>query len=55
MIAKIIYGGIFGALIGAVTGWFVFESLASMIGIGSAMAASICGALLASSPEDDGL
>ena len=55
MIAKLVLGGIFGAIFGATAGWFVFDSLASAIGIGCSVAACICGLMIAFSPDDDWL
>jgi hypothetical protein len=55
MIVKLVLGGIFGAIFGATAGWFVFDSLASAIGIACSVAACICGLMIAFSPDDDWL
>lgn len=47
MIAGLISVALFGIAIGAFTGWFVFDSLMSAIGIGCGMGAGICGLMVA--------
>ncbi len=45
MIMKLFLGGLFGLILGMLTGWFAFESVGSGIGIGIAMAIGVNGVL----------
>jgi len=53
MLKKLVLGALFGTVVGAAIGFFVLNSIPGAIGIASALAASICGVLLALAAEED--